>query len=365
MKIVSYTASVLLSAPRRRYIAVRKMPRNKRKNEKPSESRKLSVRIIISRVLIIVGVLLIGLAAGYELINYPWQTFGVSDRAEWHDPEYLADPPLDSGNTLVKPSALVSSSPAQTPAAPSGSPSPGSSEPTPTPTATPSPSQTTLPGQGDTLLPQKKPAVKPDPIGIIKIPKLNQSLFIYEDTTLYILGFGVGHVLNTPYMGQPGNVCLAGHRSTASMHPFRYLDMLGEGDIVVLKDTDHTYTYTVYEQFIVLESEYQILFPVAAEEYCLTLITCHPYGFRTHRLVVRARLTDIDGVPTEEFYAVPSGEPSPSGDATAETPEDPSVSPGPGNSPDPSVSPDPSADHSPSPGESADSSPSPGASAPA
>ena len=288
--------------------------------------KKPSARLIISRTLIIVGSLLVLLAVGYEAANYPWHTLGVSDRPEWHDPEYLADPPLDDGLQIVPPPS-PSKKPAVTP--PDSSPSPSAQTPD-----EPSP-DSPLPGDGDSLLPKPKPVVKPDPIGIIKIPKLKQSLHIYEGATLYELSLGVGHVINTAHIGQKGNVCLAGHRSTASMHPFRYLDMIGAGDIIVLKDSEHTYTYTAYEQFIVSESEFNVLHAVKDVPYCLTLITCHPYGFQTHRLIVRASLTDVDGIPAGEFYA----EPSPS----------PDLSPSPEISPSPTPDPSPSPEISPSP----------------
>ncbi len=132
--------------------------------------------------------------------------------------------------------------------------------------------------------------------------------------------YGVGHLPSTAAIGQKGNCAISGHRT----FPFRYLDMLKEGDSVILKFGDNRYTYTVYESFTVLPEEVWVLDSVEGKEYVLTLITCTPYMVSSHRLIVRAELSDINGIAPQAFYGEQESEPdapaSDSGIAVSDTP---------------------------------------------
>ena len=134
-------------------------------------------------------------------------------------------------------------------------------------------------------------------LGTMKIPKLNVSQFVLEGTQRQ-LKYGLGHVSDSEGIGQLGNCDIAGHRSAA----FRYLNNLVSGDIVVFEVNTIKYTYTVYQTFSVLSNETWVLGDVKNEKYALTLITCTPYLIYSHRLVVRARLTDINGMTPEKYY---------------------------------------------------------------
>lgn len=128
-------------------------------------------------------------------------------------------------------------------------------------------------------------------LGIIKIPKIGVSEYVLEGTRGE-LRYGVGHIESTESIGEAGNCALAGHRNTH----FRYLNKLSVGDKIILKAAENTYIYEVYESFTVLPEEIWVLDDVDNETYVLTLITCTPYAVSSDRLIVRARLLNINGV---------------------------------------------------------------------
>ncbi|WP_294856766.1 class D sortase [uncultured Oscillibacter sp.] len=124
-------------------------------------------------------------------------------------------------------------------------------------------------------------------LGILKIPSLGVSQHVLEGTGRQ-MRYGVGHVVGSAGLGQEGNCALSGHRPS----PFRYLDKLKEGEKITLGVGEALYTYTVYESFSVLPEETWVLSDIPGETATLTLITCTPYLVSSHRLIVRARLTD-------------------------------------------------------------------------
>jgi LPXTG-site transpeptidase (sortase) family protein len=134
-------------------------------------------------------------------------------------------------------------------------------------------------------------------MGYLKIPALKVSQNLLQGTEKQ-LKYGVGHVVSTALPGETGNCAVAGHRSG----PFRYVDLLGTGDKVIIKYNDNTYTYSVYESFTVSPNEVRVLEDVGDHAYTLTLITCTPYLIYNQRLIVRAELTEINGVAPDEFF---------------------------------------------------------------
>ncbi len=272
--------------------------------------KRRSARIIISRVLIIVGAAFILFAAGYEAVGYPWRIL-FTDSSELNI-DRLPDPTPPDVDYI---DALLESweDPYDNEPEPSASVAPSIEQP-------PSPDTPSgeLPGQGDNYLnfdkAESKPKVSYPPavlIGAVKIPKLDVSVNLVEGTGTRDLLVGAGHVSSTPEMGSKGNAVVAGHRVTRSMHPFRHLDKMEAGDTVILKNDSHTYTYSTVEWFIVKNTENWVMGKVEEIPYCLTLVTCHPVGSARERLILRAELIDIDGIPPEEFYSSP--EPSAEG----------------------------------------------------
>jgi len=228
---------------------------------------------ILPRVLVLIGVALIVAAVAMEALQYPWETlFGMS--------------------------RSVSSIPDPTPIVLQGDDSNGAVTDGEDEQAKSNPSD----GEAKTgVLPGNVTAEDPVStyvqLGIMKIPKLNVSQYVLEGTARQ-MRYGVGHVVGTKGIGDNGNCAIAGHNTTA----FHYLYMLSAGDSIVFTANGNTYTYTVYNSFKVLPDETWVLSDIPNEDYTLTLITCTPYLVSSHRLIVRARLTDINGQTPGEFY---------------------------------------------------------------
>ncbi|MDT2124373.1 class A sortase [Enterococcus faecalis] len=138
-------------------------------------------------------------------------------------------------------------------------------------------------------------------LGIIEIPKIDLNLAIFkgkpyvnvenkEDLMLY------GAVTNkqNQKMGR-GNYVLASHIISNSNLLFTNINQLEKEDIITLKDSDYTYKYTVYNNFIVSKDETWILNDI--KDYnILTLYTCYDDSTKLpeNRVVIRAVLTDIN-----------------------------------------------------------------------
>lgn len=138
-------------------------------------------------------------------------------------------------------------------------------------------------------------------LGIIEIPKIDLNLSIFkgkpfvntknrQDTMLY------GAVTNkiNQKMGR-GNYVLASHIISNSNLLFTSINQLEKGDVITLKDSEYSYQYTVYNNFIVSKDETWILNDI--KDYSiLTLYTCYDDSTKLpeNRVVTRAVLTDIN-----------------------------------------------------------------------
>ena len=96
---------------------------------------------------------------------------------------------------------------------------------------------------------------------------------------------------------EEANVYIAGHRigfeGEASHLVFYDLDVLRNGDEVILADSDGTrYTYTVFRSFVVGPSGYHVTLPVPGKNV-VSLQTCTPIPTFEERLVVQAELTEV------------------------------------------------------------------------
>ncbi len=122
-------------------------------------------------------------------------------------------------------------------------------------------------------------------IGQIEIPQIGLSSVILEGTEPGTLRRAVGHVPGTALPGQPGNLCLAGHRDTF----FRPLRKINVGDRVIVRAADSVAEYRVQSTQIVHPEDIQVLDNTPVDT--LTLITCYPFryiGAAPKRFVVRA-----------------------------------------------------------------------------
>lgn len=133
----------------------------------------------------------------------------------------------------------------------------------------------------------------PPPGGAIDhlvIPAIAVNRYVVQGVDEADLQMGPGHYLGTPLPGQPGNVAIAGHRTTFGA-PFFRLNELVNGDLIYLTDlSGTTWVYSVRHQWVVAPTDVAVLDPTRAAD--LTLTTCNPRFLATSRLVVRAVLVE-------------------------------------------------------------------------
>jgi len=139
-----------------------------------------------------------------------------------------------------------------------------------------------------------------EPFALLRIPRFGADWRrpVVEGTTASDLRKGVGHYPGSALPGQLGNLAVAGHRTTYG-HPFRDLDSLAPGDLVLVETAHRVYTYRVLSRAVVAPTDTDVVAAdpehpdrptTAATRALLTLTTCHPEFSARERLVVRAEL---------------------------------------------------------------------------
>lgn len=139
----------------------------------------------------------------------------------------------------------------------------------------------------------------------LRIPKLGVEVMVVEGTTPAALRAGAGHYVETPLPGEPGNVAIAGHRTTYG-RPLNRMDELRPGDLVELETPFEVFTYRALEPFdghanpwVVAPSAYGVVGQDVQGSF-LTLTTCHPKGSARQRLIMRFELIDSRPVQRED-----------------------------------------------------------------
>ncbi|AYD88854.1 class E sortase [Actinomyces sp. 2119] len=133
------------------------------------------------------------------------------------------------------------------------------------------------------------PAVRPvgngQTIGMLVVPKwygvTNNNMPVIEGTGSDVLDqAAAGHYPETQQVGEVGNFAVAAHRRTYG-NSFRRIDLLEEGDEVIISTADTWYVYTVTSHEIVMPDQVEVLAPVPGEPTAtpttamLTMTTCH------------------------------------------------------------------------------------------
>lgn len=136
-----------------------------------------------------------------------------------------------------------------------------------------------------------------DGLTTLRIPKLGVEVLVVEGTTPAALRAGAGHYVGTPLPGEPGNVGIAGHRTTYG-RPFNRIDELRAGDVVELETPLAVHTYRVTTGFdghpnpwVVQPTDVSVV-AQNVRGRVLTLTTCHPKGSARQRLIVRLELVE-------------------------------------------------------------------------
>jgi sortase A len=124
--------------------------------------------------------------------------------------------------------------------------------------------------------------------GTVQIPAIGLSETIRSGVASSVIDQGVAHWAGTALPGEPGNVVLAGHRTTHTS-PFHDLDRLRIGDLVFLRDgRGFDVMYRVSDSFIVDPTAIWITYDRGVAS--LTMFACHPKGSAAQRIVVTADL---------------------------------------------------------------------------
>jgi len=116
------------------------------------------------------------------------------------------------------------------------------------------------------------------PVARLRIPRIGYDEIVLEGATPRTLAFGPARLFSGARLGEPGNVELAGHRTSW----FRPLEAMKEGDTIEVQWFDarkhelRARIYTVDEIHIVAPEDVTLLTP--ASQDALTLITCFPFG---------------------------------------------------------------------------------------
>jgi sortase A len=162
------------------------------------------------------------------------------------------------------------------------------------------PQGVSLPGDAAAVLPVP-PVVHERRAWIARLdaPSVALSATVLEGSDDGTLARAAGHIEDTAFPGEPGNIGIAGHRDTI----FRPLRRLRRGDPITLSTSDRVFHYRVSETTIVDPEDVYVLNPT--DRPAVTLVTCYPFDFighAPHRFIVRADLVS-------ESARLASGEP--------------------------------------------------------
>jgi sortase A len=121
----------------------------------------------------------------------------------------------------------------------------------------------------------------------LDVPAVQLSTVVLEGSDDGTLSRGAGHIEDTPFPGEPGNIGIAGHRDTV----FRAVRRIKLGDTIDLTTADRVYHYKINKTLIVMPEDVYVLDPTPRPT--LTLVTCYPFEFIGHapkRFIVQAEL---------------------------------------------------------------------------
>lgn len=122
----------------------------------------------------------------------------------------------------------------------------------------------------------------------IEIPAISLNLPIYHGTSDEVLQKGAGHLQKTslPVGGKGTHAVITGHTGLSTASLFTDINLLKEGDLILIHCLDETLAYEV-DQIKVVEPTNTEDLRIDPEQDYVTLVTCTPYGINSHRLLVR------------------------------------------------------------------------------
>jgi len=140
-------------------------------------------------------------------------------------------------------------------------------------------------------------AIPGQAFAILRIPRFGAGYAkpVYLGTDHDTLTKGVGQYLHTAEPGEIGNFAVAGHRTTYG-RPFNQVQMLRNGDVIIVETAQAYVVYRVSSHEIVDPSDTAVIAAVpdqvgaTASKAYLTMTTCHPEYSARQRYVVHALL---------------------------------------------------------------------------
>jgi sortase A len=127
-------------------------------------------------------------------------------------------------------------------------------------------------------------------VGRIEIPRIGLSVVVVAGTGTSALRSGPGLYSQAVFPGMQGTVAIAGHRTTY-LAPFRRINQLRGGDLIVLRMPYGLFRYTVERQRVVDPNALVTVIGAGARQ--LVLSACTPLYSASHRLLVFARLESV------------------------------------------------------------------------
>jgi sortase A len=125
------------------------------------------------------------------------------------------------------------------------------------------------------------------PLAVLRIPKINLEVPVFNGTDDLTLNRGVGRIVGTAQVGAGGNLGIAGHRDSF----FRGLKDVAKGDVIELARAEQTDVYVIDGIQTAKPEDVSVL--KSTPKPSLTLVTCFPFhyvGSAPKRYIVRASL---------------------------------------------------------------------------
>lgn len=155
------------------------------------------------------------------------------------------------------------------------------------------------------------------------VPSLDLDWVVVNGTTQDDIRYSPGHYTEYPSSpGQAGNYAIAAHRTPGL---FWDIDLLENGDVLVLEDAENFYTYEVFKNQTVVPTDVWVIEPdpfddvegageTEPDRAIITLTTCAPKLNNTHRLIVWGELVETtpksEGMPDSIAHMAPDADES-------------------------------------------------------
>lgn len=137
-------------------------------------------------------------------------------------------------------------------------------------------------------------------IGAIYIPKIKVSLPLFDETNDQLLEKGATVLQGSsfPIGGNETHSVITAHSGMGKKKLFTDLNRLAKEDVFYLDVMGEKLAYKVVEKTVVLPTNVEKL-SIKKNQDLVTLVTCTPYAVNTHRLLVTAKRTQMDGSANE------------------------------------------------------------------